>query len=151
MSACQFASCTTQVTFPPNKSVRTPPVTILRLLHPTPSSCAKRDRQTLRVTIAHCAPSWSELITNMQNLLEHHLISTKLHCALPKCTLVQNYIVNRDLHVRCQPQIYYMSVRLCTICVCLLSIYLEKVEVLGLLSPGGGGFSLYLVYYGCAT
>ena len=38
-----------------------------------------------------------------QNHLVHHLINTKLHCALPKCTLLQNYIVNLDLHVRCQP------------------------------------------------
>ncbi len=40
----------------------------------------------------------------MQNCFVHHLISTKLHCALPKCMSVQNYIVNLDLHVRCRPQ-----------------------------------------------
>ena len=83
------------------------------------------------------------MITNMQNLLEHHLISTKLRCALPKCPLVQNYIVNRDLHVRCQPQKYYRyytSMPLCTTCVCPLSIYLEKVVVLGM---GVGLLSLH--------
>ena len=34
------------------------------------------------------------LITNMQNRLVHHLIGTKLRCALSKCTSVQNCIVN---------------------------------------------------------
>ncbi len=42
------------------------------------------------------------LITDMQNRLVHHLIITKLLCALPKCMSVQNYIVNLDFHVRCQ-------------------------------------------------
>ena len=42
---------------------------------------------TARLTTSYCAPSLqSELITNMQNHLEHHLVSTKLCCALPKCT-----------------------------------------------------------------
>ena len=45
---------------------------------------------------------------NMQNRLVHHLISTRLHCALAKCTLVQNYIENLDLHVRCQAENYYI-------------------------------------------
>ncbi len=35
------------------------------------------------------------------NPVVHHLISTKLNCAPPKCTSVQNYSVNFDLHVRC--------------------------------------------------
>ena len=51
------------------------------------------------------------LITNMQNRLLHHLIRTKLHCTLPKCTSVKNYIVNLDLHVRCQPRKYYSAHR----------------------------------------
>ena len=42
----------------------------------------------------------------LKNHLVHHLISTKLHFALPKCMSVQNYIVNLDLHVHCQPQKY---------------------------------------------
>ncbi len=33
----------------------------------------------------------------------HHLISTKLHCAPPRCMSVQNYIVNHDLYVGCEP------------------------------------------------
>ena len=37
----------------------------------------------------------------------HRLFSTKLRCALPKCTSVQNYIVNLDLHIRCQPLKYF--------------------------------------------
>ncbi len=45
---------------------------------------------------------------NMQNRLVHHLIGTKLSCALPKCMLAQSYIVNLELHVRYQPQKYYM-------------------------------------------
>ena len=51
----------------------------------------------LRLTTLHCIPS-KKLITNMQNRLVHHLIGTKLRCALPKCMTVQNYIVNLDLH-----------------------------------------------------
>ena len=51
----------------------------------------------------HCTPSKK----NTQNRLVHHLIGTKLRCALPECMLVQNYILNLDLHVRCQPQKYY--------------------------------------------
>ena len=43
----------------------------------------------------------------MQNCLLHHPISIKLCCPRPKCTLVQNYIVNLDLHVCCPPQKYY--------------------------------------------
>ncbi len=39
-----------------------------------------------------------------------HLISTKLCCALPKCTLVQNYMVSLDLCARCQPQKYYTNI-----------------------------------------
>ncbi len=39
---------------------------------------------TLRLRTAYCASSLSELFTNMQNHLVHHLIGTKLHCALPK-------------------------------------------------------------------
>ncbi len=38
---------------------------------------------SLRPTTACCAPSWSELRKNMQSRLVHHLISTKLRCALP--------------------------------------------------------------------
>ena len=52
-----------------------------------------------------------KLITNMQNHLENHLISAKLRCAPPKYTSVQNYIVNLDLHVRCQPQKTILCVR----------------------------------------
>ncbi len=50
-------------------------------------------------------------IMNMQNRLVHHLIGTKLCCALLKCMSVQNYIVNLDMHVRCQPPkySYYLS------------------------------------------
>ena len=42
----------------------------------------------------------------------NHLISTKLHCAPPKCASVQNHIVNLDLHVCRQPPKYY-TMRLC--------------------------------------
>ena len=47
----------------------------------------------------------------------HHLIGTNLHCALPKCMSIQNYIVTFDLHVHCQPQKYYRF------------IYRQKVSV----------------------
>ncbi len=67
------------------------------------------DRQTLRPTTTYCAPSWSEMITNIQNRLVHHRISTKLRCALPKCMSVKNYTLNVDLHVRCQPQKYHIK------------------------------------------
>ncbi len=52
------------------------------------------DRRTARLKTLYCAPSWLELITNMQN--EH-----------PKCTSVQNHIANLDLHVPFQPQKSY--------------------------------------------
>ena len=58
----------------------------------------------------------------MQNRLVHHLIGTKLCCALPKCISVQNYIVNLDLHVRCQPQKYY---RFIYIRACALPVYVH--------------------------
>ncbi len=58
----------------------------------------------VRWQTAYCAPWQSELITKMQNHLVHHLISTMPHCALPKWMSLQNYIVNLDLHVCCQPQ-----------------------------------------------
>ena len=64
---------------------------------------------TARLTASYCAPSQSEPIMNMQNHLVHHLISTKLRCALPKYTSVQNYFLNLDLHVRCQPPKYYTT------------------------------------------
>ena len=75
------------------------------------TSCVKQFscESTARLTTLYCAPSWSELITtmitNMQNHLLHHLISTKQCCALPKSTSVQNCIVNLDLHVCCQPDV----------------------------------------------
>ncbi len=56
----------------------------------------------------------------MQNCLAHHLISTKLHYALPKYTLVQNYCEPWLAYVHCQPQKYYT---LCTTCLHLLSTY----------------------------
>ena len=65
------------------------------------------------------------LITNMQNHLVHHLISTKLSCTLPKCTLVQNYIVNLRLHVRCQPPKYYR----------LKWLYVSKVSIVCSCAP----------------
>ena len=49
------------------------------------------DWWTSRLTTSHCAPSRCWLITYMQNRLVHHLISTKLHCASPKCMSVWNY------------------------------------------------------------
>ena len=58
-------------------------------------------------------------ITNMQNCLVHHPVSTKLHCAPLKCMSVQNYIVNLDLHVRCQRQKYYTMHP----CPCLPPVY----------------------------
>ncbi len=36
-------------------------------------------------SLNYCKPS-KNLITNMQNCLVHHVISTKLCCALPQCT-----------------------------------------------------------------
>ncbi len=78
-----------------------------------PSEFWSIDRQTLRQTTAYCAPSRSELITNIENLLVQNPISTKLHCALPNCT-----------SVHCEPWLacslstkkilYYASVPLCT-------------------------------------
>ena len=58
------------------------------------------------------------MITNRQNHLVHHLIGTKLHCALSTCTSVQNYIVNLDLHICCQPQNTIDLYRLYTPIVC---------------------------------
>ncbi len=85
-----------------------------------------------RLTTLYCAPSRSELITNMQNCQVRHLISTKVRCALTKCEKVY---VDTELH--CEPWFacslsttkipYYVSVPLCTTCVCLLSTYLENV------------------------
>ncbi len=49
----------------------------------------------------------------MQNCLVHRLISTKPCCTLPKYMSVQKYIVNLDLHVRCQPQKYYTNIHPC--------------------------------------
>ncbi len=63
-----------------------------------PFSKCRRTARLHGLTTLHCAPSWSELVMNMQN----HLVSTKLHCAPPKCMSVQNYIVNIDLHVLCE-------------------------------------------------
>ncbi len=70
------------------------------------------ERRTARVTVttSYCAPSWTEQITNMQNRLMHRIVSTKLHSTLRKCTIwktVRNY----------------MSVPMCTTCVCSLSTY----------------------------
>ncbi len=65
----------------------------------------------------HCIVHHQKLITNMQNHRVHHPIGTKLHFTLPKCTLVRNYIMNLDLHVRCQTQKYY-TMPLCTTCIC---------------------------------
>ncbi len=50
------------------------------------------NKQTARLTTSYCAPSHEWSITSMQNCLVHSLISTKLRCALPNCTLVQNYM-----------------------------------------------------------
>ncbi len=59
-----------------------------------------KSQRTARLTTSHCAPSRWWLIKYMTNRHHvHHLISTRLHCAPPKCTLVQNYIVNLDLYV----------------------------------------------------
>ncbi len=41
----------------------------------------------------YCAPSRGCKHANMQNCPVHHLVNTKLNCALSKCTLAQNYIV----------------------------------------------------------
>ena len=47
-----------------------------------------------RLTTSPCALSRCWLIMYMQIRLVHHLISTKLHCASPRCTSVQNYMVH---------------------------------------------------------
>ena len=61
--------------------------------------------------LSYSAPS--ELIINMTNHHMNHLITTKVHCAPPKCTSVQNYIVNLHLHaVHCEPpNDYILSLR----------------------------------------
>ena len=56
-----------------------------------------------------------KLITNMQKCLVHHLIGTKLCCALPRCVLVQKCIVNLDLYVRCQIYVH----------TCALAVYVH--------------------------
>ncbi len=57
------------------------------LIHATISTLNKQ-HLTARLTTSYCAPSWLELIMNVQNDLVHHLISTKLRCAPPKYTPV---------------------------------------------------------------
>ncbi len=44
----------------------------------------------------------------MTNHHVHHLISTKLHFAPPKCMSAQNYIVNLDMYVHCEPPSDYI-------------------------------------------
>ena len=60
--------------------------------------------KTLRLTTAYCAPSRSELITNLHNRLVHHLISTKLCCTK---VYVGDRITLWTLHVCCQLQKHY--------------------------------------------
>ena len=62
-------------------------------------------------------------MTFMQNRFVHHLISTKLHCAPPKCTSVQNYIVNLDLHIHSQPPtLWPVKYRQWTKSVCFMHV-----------------------------
>ncbi len=83
---------------------------------------------TSGLTTSYYAPSGGWSTRNMTNRPVHHLISTKLHCAPPKCTSVQNYIVNLDLNV----------INMCTVhhveqSVCRLSLwpskYRQKVSI----------------------
>ena len=45
---------------------------------------------TARLTTPYCVPPRWKKITFMQNCLVHHLVSTRLHCAPPKCMPIQN-------------------------------------------------------------
>ncbi len=72
---------------------------------------------------------------NMQNCLVHHLISTKLCCALPKWTLVQNYIVNLDLYVHCPPLNDYI---LCP-CPCASPVHVHCQRMLQKCPPTSHG------------
>ncbi len=49
-------------------------------------------RQTARLTTSYYAPSLSEPITDMQNCLVHHLVSTKLRCTQPRL-VVQSVVL----------------------------------------------------------
>ncbi len=51
---------------------------------------------------------WNFLFLMNSNALQQTVISTKLHCAPPKWTLVQNHIVNLDLYVHCELLGYYI-------------------------------------------
>ncbi len=95
-------------TFAPHESFRTPPVTISRLLHPT----------TLRPTTVYCAPPRSELKTNMQSPLVHHLWCTTQVRGAQHRLVVHNVVLyprsfaqlnvgltNPDRQVRC----YYLD------------------------------------------
>ncbi len=58
MSACQFASCTPEVTFAPHVLVLTPPLPILRLLHPATASWGSQtdgDAYEATVHVHRCA------------------------------------------------------------------------------------------------
>ena len=73
-STCQFTSCTPRVTFAPHESVHTPPVTILRLLHPTtPSSHARMDKRTLPYYLSCFAIDYYYIIYILSYLYIHFI------------------------------------------------------------------------------
>ncbi len=66
----------------------------------------------------------------MQNRLVRHLVGTKLCCALPKCTLVQNYVINLDLHVILY--VLYVHALVHHLCMFVIILPVEYAKFAGL-------------------
>ena len=89
--------------------------------------------QTATPTTSYCAPSRFQLIMKKQNRLVHHLISTNLHCAPPKCNSIQNYTVNLDLQTAtlttsyCAPsRLWFITNKQNRLVHCLISTNLHR-------------------------
>ncbi len=94
LNVYQFMGCTLQVNFWTPQVGSCPTSTQITTIAPHEGILGRADRQTYRLTKLHCAPSRGWSTRNMINHHVHHLISTKLQCAPPKCMPVQNYIVD---------------------------------------------------------
>ncbi len=92
----------------------------------TTKSCTTEEVHNVALTNSppHTQLDWQDCIVH--HLCGSWLRTCKIVCAppdqykaLPKYTLVQNYIVNLDLHVCCQPQKYYTK----CLCLCAPPVY----------------------------
>ena len=81
------------------------------------------NRQTSRPTSSYCAPPRWKLITCMQNHCVRHLVSSKLHCALPKCTSVQNYILTLICMFFAKPINTILCVRALVHHLCMFAVH----------------------------